>query len=122
MFSRNPIHTIGHNPIGALGIIAMLTLAAGTAVSGILLDSGIAEELVEELHEGMANGLLIVVGIHIAGVLFSSFAHKENLIRPMFSGFKFGQESQSIRRSFWWIGLLLIASLAWFWLVNLKLI
>ncbi len=122
MFSRNPIHTIGHNPIGALGIIAMLTLAAGTAVSGILLDSGIAEELVEELHEGMANGLLIVVGIHVAGVLFSSFAHKENLIRPMFSGFKFGQESQSIRRSFWWIGLLLIASLAWFWLVNLKLI
>ncbi len=122
MVSRSPIHTIGHNPIGALGIIAMLTLTVGTAVSGILLDAGFAEDLVEEVHEAMANGLLVVVGIHIAGVLFSSIAHKENLIRPMFSGFKFGPDTQGIRHSFWWIGLALIASLAWFWLVNLKLI
>ncbi len=122
MLSRNPIHTIGHNPVGALGIIAMLTLTVGTATSGILLDSVVAEELVEDLHEVMANGLLVVVGIHIAGVLFSSIAHKENLIRPMFSGFKFGPHTHGIRHSFWWIGFALIASLAWFWLFNLKLI
>ena len=122
LFSRNPIHTIGHNPIGALGIIAMLTLTVITAASGFLLENGFAEELMEELHEGAANGLFAVIGIHIGGVIFSSLAHKENLIRPMFTGFKLGQESQSIRHSFWWIGVLLIASLAWFWLFNLKLI
>ena len=122
LFSRQPMHTLGHNPIGALGIIAMLSLIIGTSVSGILLEAEIAEELFEELHEGLANGLLVVVGIHIAGVIFSSLAHKENLIGPMFSGFKTGPESQGIRHSFWWIGLLLIATMAWFWLMNLSII
>lgn len=122
MLRRNPVHTIGHNPIGALGIIAMLTLTIGTAVSGVLLEDGFSEDLMEDLHEGLANGMLVVIGIHIAGVIFSSLAHKENLIRPMFSGFKFGQQSQSIRHGYWWIGVMLIASLAWFWLLNLKLI
>ncbi len=122
LFSRQPMHTLGHNPIGALGIMAMLSLVIGTAVSGILLEAEIAEELFEELHEGLANGLLVVVGIHIAGVIFSSLAHKENLIGPMFSGFKTGPESQGIRHSFWWIGLMLIATMAWFWLMNLQLI
>jgi len=42
----------------------------------------------EDVHEALANATLILVFSHIAGVIFSSFAHGENLIRSMVNGRK----------------------------------
>jgi cytochrome b len=81
---------IGHNPAGGAMIIVLLVLMAALCLTGYLsiTDAFWGEEWLEELHEGLANMLLAAVFLHIAGVAFSSYRHKENLVTAMFTGMK----------------------------------
>lgn len=81
---------IGHNPAGAAMVVALLMGGALTALSGWLsiTDRFWGVEWVEETHEFLASGLMFLVVLHIAGVVFSSFRHGENLVRAMVSGRK----------------------------------
>jgi cytochrome b len=83
-----PQHYVGHNPAGAVAIFALLGLGFAAAASGWAVYEDMGGHFMEELHEVAANGMMAVVVIHIAGVIVSSWLHKENLVRAMITGWK----------------------------------
>lgn len=95
---------LGHNPAGGAMILALLVMVPLTGISGMALYgaqefagplaalmrgvSGSTAHALEDVHEVLANLTLALVTLHLAGVLFSSLAHRENLIGAMISGYK----------------------------------
>lgn len=86
----------GHNPAGGWAIVALLTLGLLTGASGWLTYNEFGGELFEEMHEILASAMLVVVLLHLAGVIFGSFIHRENLVRAMFTGLKRGMAEEAI--------------------------
>lgn len=96
----------GHNPAGGAMIIALLLMLMGTVLSGMALlasdgqgplastfFSTWSEDWLEEIHEFFANGMLVLIALHIGGVIISSKLHGENLVRAMFTGRKHKEEN-----------------------------
>ena len=96
---------VGHNPAGGGMIVVMLIALVLLCAVGLALyleqggalwpiaagwserESGWGEWL-EEGHELLANLMLVLVFVHIAGVVVESLVHRENLIRSMWTGRK----------------------------------
>lgn len=104
-FVRSPVHTLrygrqiiahreprylGHNPLGGWMIVALMITITAVCISGWLYttDRYWGEKWVEDMHEGLTNVLLTLVALHIAGVIFSSLRHGENLVLSMLNGRK----------------------------------
>lgn len=90
VLSRREARFLGHNPLGGWMIVALLTVAFATSATGWLYTTdrfwGIA--WMESLHVGLAVGLLVLIALHIAGVVFTSIRQGENLAGAMMHGWK----------------------------------
>ncbi len=96
---------LGHNPAGGVMIIALLLGLSFMAFSGMLLagfdgDGPLAGTAlmalqvlpIKALHELTANALILGILLHVGGVIYSSWLHRENLPKAMVTGRKVSQE------------------------------
>lgn len=115
MRQRSPEHHIGHNPAGALAILALLAMGALIGVTGWASYNEVGGEWISELHEGIANTMLALVAVHIAAVVLSSRLHGDNLVHAMVTGYKVGAVKDGVRSAWWWLAFLMLAAVAVFW-------
>ena len=99
-----PTDHLGHTPMGAVMIIVLLSgllllTLSGTVLYGIENSSLSFSPLVanlnpesvialENVHTLVADGLVLLVLLHIGGVMVESILQKQNLIRAMITGYK----------------------------------
>ncbi len=113
--SGRPEHHVGHNPAGALAIVALLGLAVALVGSGWATYHELAGPWTEDLHEGVANTMLGLVGLHVVAVLASARLHRENLVRAMIDGHKMGPAAEAIGKPLRWLAVLIVVVVLGFW-------
>ena len=102
MFRREPSYWPGHNPLGALSVVALLTLLVVQVATGLISDPddyinvgpladqvtvATSRKAVGWHHLGSTLILLLVI-LHVAIILFYRFWKHEDLIGPMIIGWK----------------------------------
>jgi cytochrome b len=94
--------SVGHNPLGAMSVFVFLLVLLLQALSGLMSDDTISisgpwsllvpnawVEFATRYHTDIGFPLILVlVGVHIAAVLYYLHAKKQNLILPMIHGDK----------------------------------
>ena len=89
----------GHNPLGALSVLAVLGLMLFQAGSGLIANDDIAfngplyplvskdlSDWITGLHRQSEVLILLLVATHVGAVMYYLHARKKNLIRPMLTG------------------------------------
>jgi cytochrome b len=91
LLARREPRYLGHNPLGGWMVIALLACVAGLGVTGWLYtqtDLFFGDPWMEGVHTALAWLLLALAALHVAGVIFTSLRHRENLVRAMVDGQK----------------------------------
>lgn len=142
-FIRNPIATTkyalsflkkteqyyaGHNPLGAIMVVALLLGILVQAVTGLftndeILNVGplyayVTDELslkLTSLHRQLFYWILGAIFLHIFAVLFHIWFKRDNIIKAMFTGKKNAEGlegEQSISSSKLWLAIIIVVVLA----------
>ena len=92
---------LGHNPVGALSVFALIFVLCVQVTTGLFVDDEIAFQgplakyvsssvgsFLSEIHEGNQVVIYALITIHIAAIWFYKKFKGENLVQPMISGDK----------------------------------
>ena len=93
-------YDVGHSPVGALSVFALLGLLAAQVATGLVADDEIATtgplyRFVSSATSGAATGwhtefgkplLIVLVVLHVAAVLYYQWRKRRNLLAPMLHG------------------------------------
>lgn len=91
----------GHNPLGALSVLALISLLGWQAGTGLfgndeiaftgplsnLVDEGLSARLTH-WHQQTVWLLFALLGLHVAAIAYHRWVRKKDLVRPMVTGWK----------------------------------
>ncbi len=93
--------TLGHNPLGALSVFALLLFIGLQAAGGLFSNDDIASDgplvkfiskalsdRITSLHRLNEKVILALVLLHIAAIVYYLWRKRQNLVRPMLTGDK----------------------------------
>lgn len=85
-----PDEHLGHNPLGALMMLALMTLVLALGVTGYLqtTDAFWGDEAMQDLHEVLASSLVTLAGLHAAAAIVMGRRERVNLVKAMVTGVK----------------------------------
>lgn len=88
--ARHERRYLGHNPLGSLMVMALLSMLAAVCLTGWLYttDRFWGYGWLAMLHHVLAWALVALVALHVAGIVFTSRRERRNLFAAMFTGNK----------------------------------
>lgn len=103
-------HGQGHNPLGALSVLALLGVLALQAATGLFANDDIAftgylyplvssdlSGRITGIHQLLEKLLLLLVLLHVGAIVFYARVRKHNLVKPMLTGWADGKPCESAR-------------------------
>jgi cytochrome b len=122
----HPDHLVGHNPMGAGSVLAMLLVLLAQVGTGLVSDDEISftgplNRFVESgkglaatwYHKEVGQWLVIgLVVLHVLAILFYLLRKRENLVAPMVSGDKVVEQPTRSSRDDWTARLLALVLIA----------
>lgn len=92
---------VGHNPLGALSVLALLALVGVQAGTGVFSNDDIAFQgplsgLIDKslsdwltgIHKTAINLLIALIALHLVAIAFYTKVKKDTLVKPMLTGWK----------------------------------
>ena len=81
---------LGHNPLAALMMFTLWAVIIGLGLTGYFMEIKLLgnKDLMEGLHEFLANSLYLLVPLHIISAIVMSYWERQNLIKAMITGNK----------------------------------
>jgi cytochrome b len=109
-YLRGEWNDLGHNPLGALSVLALLGILTAQAVTGLFANDDIAFEgylvslvgndlsgRIAGIHHLFEKLLMLFVALHVGSIAFYARVKKHNLVKPMISGWAEGSPERSAR-------------------------
>lgn len=109
-YLRGEWNELGHNPLGALSVLALLGILTIQATTGLFSNDDIAFEgylvpligmeastSITGFHHLLEKILMALVALHVGSIVFYARVKKHNLVKPMLTGWADGSPEQSAR-------------------------
>jgi cytochrome b len=125
LVSGSARHYPGHNPLGALMVLALLVALGAQATLGLFGDDDIINLgplnglvgkatglLLTSLHRRLFYGILAAVALHLSAILAHRVFFGENLVKPMITGRKPLEDQTPIGPTRLWLAAALVVGLS----------